>query len=305
MGYMNSLLTGCNFIPTFDSMPVPAYFVDKHRRIIYWNQAAEDLTGYTAAEVMGSHCFDNILIHVDKTGQNLCLNMCPLGETIKDGTPRTAEVFLHHKSGHRVPVRVHTSPLMAEQGNILGAVELFTDISEYNLIQDRMAELENIALFDELTGLPNRAHINTELEIRFHEMERYGTGFAVLFIDIDNFKWFNDRYGHGVGDQILNTVGATLKFASRPFDLFGRWGGEEFVGILKNIGIDELSSVAERYRNLIKSSLIHYRTEMIGITVSVGGTIADSSDTAASLINRADRFMYESKKSGRDRSTTT
>ena len=293
-----------DFIHTFDSMPIPAYFVDKNRKIIYWNRAAEEISGYTAAEVLGSHCFDDILIHIDKTGRSLCRHMCPLAETIKDGAPRTAGVFLHHKAGHRIPVRVHTSPLMDKDGAIVGGVELFTDMREYNLMRDRVAELEDMALFDKLTGLPNRAHIRAEIDVRFHEMARYGTPFAVLFIDIDNFKGFNDRFGHGMGDQVLKTVAATLSAASRPFDLFGRWGGEEFVGVLKNIALDELASVAERYRNLIKSSSIHYQTELIGITVSIGGTVATSTDTIESVIDRADRFMYESKKGGRDRSAT-
>jgi diguanylate cyclase (GGDEF)-like protein/PAS domain S-box-containing protein len=293
-----------DFIPTFDSMPIPVYFVDKNRKIIYWNRAAEEISGYKAAEVLGSRCFDNILIHIDKGGLSLCRHLCPLAETIKDGAPRTAEVFFHHKAGHRIPVRVHTSPLMDKNGAIVGGVEIFTDMREYNLMRDRVAELEDMALFDELTGLPNRAHIRAEIDVRFHEMARYGISFAVLFIDIDNFKGFNDRFGHGMGDQVLKTVAATLSAVSRPFDLFGRWGGEEFVGVLKNIAVDELSSVAERYRNLIKSSSIHYQTEMIGITVSIGGTVATSTDTVESVIDRADRFMYESKKGGRDRSVT-
>ena len=301
---MNSHPIKYDFIPTFDNMPIPAYFVDKNRKIIYWNRAAEDISGYRAAEVMGSHCFDNILVHIDQRGRSLCRNMCPLAETISDGIPRTTEVFLHHQSGHRIPIRVHTSPLLDSDGAIVGGVEIFTDMSEYSLMLSRIAELEDIALFDDLTGLPNRSHINTEIDVRFHEMARYGTAFALLFIDIDHFKEFNDRYGHAVGDQVLKTVAATLKAASRPFDLFGRWGGEEFVGVLKNIATDELVMVAERYRNLIKNSTIHFQTEMIGISVSIGATMANSADAPESVIDRADRFMYESKKLGRDRSTT-
>jgi len=71
-----------DFIPTFDNMPIPAYFVDKNRKIIYWNRAAEDISGYTAAEVFGSHCFDNILVHIDQRGRihwrhNCHLSGCP------------------------------------------------------------------------------------------------------------------------------------------------------------------------------------------------------------------------------------
>ena len=293
-----------NFIHTFDNMPIAAYFVDKNRKITYWNQAAETISGFPATDVIGSHCFDNLLMHIDETGKHLCHGPCPLALTIQDGNPRTAEVFLHHKSGHRVPVRIYTSPLLDNHNTIIGGVEIFTDMSDYSRLLDKLRQLENIAMFDDLTGLPNRLHIKTELDIRFHEMARYGTSFAVLFIDIDNFKDFNDRYGHHIGDQILKTVAATLNASSRPFDIFARWGGEEFVGILKILDPETLKVIAERYRRLIKNSSIHFQDHMIGITVSIGGTIATMTDTIESVVDRADRLMYKSKQNGRDRSTT-
>ena len=293
-----------NLIHTFDHMPVAAYFVDKNRKITYWNQAAETVSGYPAAEVIGSHCYDNILMHIDETGRNLCRGMCPLASTIQDGTPRKAEVFLHHKDGHRVPVHVHTSPLMDNQENIIGGIEIFTDMTEFSLLRTQVKTLENIAKFDDLTGLPNRSHMTAEIDVRLHEKSRYGTSFATLFIDIDHFKNFNDTYGHRIGDQVLKTTGATLSASSRPFDVFARWGGEEFVGLLKNIDPGNLIDIADRYRRLIKNSQISSQNEKIGITVSIGATMATVTDTIESIVDRADRLMYESKKKGRDCCTT-
>ena len=262
------------------------------------------VSGYSAAEVIGSHCYDNILMHIDETGRNLCRGMCPLASTIKDGAPRQAEVYLHHKDGHRVPVRVHTSPLLDNTENVLGGVEIFTDMTEFSLLRTQVRELENIAKFDDLTGLPNRPHMAAEFDVRLHEKSRYGTSFALLFIDIDHFKNFNDTYGHRIGDQVLKTVAATLKAASRPFDVFARWGGEEFVGLLKNIDPGNLIVIADRYRRLIKNSQISFLNERIGITVSIGATMATVADTVESVVDRADRLMYESKKKGRDCCTT-
>ena len=85
------------------------YFVDRERRITYWNRGAERITGYSAAEVVGTSCADNILVHVDALGRQLCQGSCPLIAAMADGAAHEAEVFLHHKQGHRLPVWVRTS----------------------------------------------------------------------------------------------------------------------------------------------------------------------------------------------------
>jgi len=85
------------------------YFVDRNRVIKYWNKAAEQISGYTANEVVGKSCSDNILNHVDSKGNNLCTGMCPLAATITDGKPREDEVYMHHKNGHRIPFSVRVS----------------------------------------------------------------------------------------------------------------------------------------------------------------------------------------------------
>ena len=95
------------------------YFVDRERRITYWNKGAERITGYSAAEVVGKSCADNILVHVDALGRQLCKGSCPLVASMADGAPHEAEVYLHHKQGHRLPVWVRTSPLPAADGTVL------------------------------------------------------------------------------------------------------------------------------------------------------------------------------------------
>ena len=87
------------------------YYVDRARRIRYWNDGAERLTGYGAATVVGQFCYHNLLNHIDAAGTQLCRTGCPLAATMEDGEPREAEVFLRHQAGHRVPVRVRTAPV--------------------------------------------------------------------------------------------------------------------------------------------------------------------------------------------------
>jgi diguanylate cyclase (GGDEF)-like protein/PAS domain S-box-containing protein len=279
------------------------YFTDRNRSIIYWNKAAEEITGYRADEVVGHHCQDNILIHVDAKGRSLCKSLCPLAHTMQDLEPRQGHVFLHHKLGHRIPVHVRTTPLMDEKGELVGGAEFFTEERAHESMHQRIRELQHLALLDPLTELPNRYHLEIEIEARFHEMQRMGLSFGLLFMDIDHFKDFNDSYGHQTGDKVLQTVARTLRAATRPFDLVGRWGGEEFLGVIRSVNEDALVEIGERLRQLVGSSSVPYQQQRLQATISIGATLARAEDTMEGLINRADALMYTSKQNGRNRLT--
>lgn len=277
------------------------YFVDRTRKILYWNRAAEKITGFLASEVLGKCCADNILRHVDKFGNGICETGCPLKEVIMDGVSRDAEVFLHHKDGHRIPVSIHAAPVLDVTGRIIGAVEAFTDNTPKASILARIAELEELVMLDPLTMLGNRRFVEMNLQSRLDEMNRYGLFFGVLFLDIDHFKNINDRYGHDCGDKVLKMVARTLAVNSRPFDVFGRWGGEEFVGVIQRVDHQSLYDIAERLRNLVKASFVVENDQRVQVTVSVGACFARVGDTLETLIKRADGLMYRSKTLGRDR----
>jgi diguanylate cyclase (GGDEF)-like protein/PAS domain S-box-containing protein len=276
------------------------YFVDRNRIITYWNKAAEQISGFLADEVVGKSCADNILTHVDSEGNNLCTGTCPLEATIKDGQFREADVYMHHKDGHRIPVSVRASALSDKEGNTLGAIELFTDISHQTANELRIKELEKMALLDNLTQLANRNYIEKEIQARFDEIRRYQVPFGILFMDIDHFKSFNDTYGHHVGDEVLKSVAGTFVANGRPFDLFGRWGGEEFIGIIRNIHAEDLKRMGNRLRSLIEKSYILHKGEKLNVTISIGATLVKQDDTIDSLIIRADAFLYRSKAKGRN-----
>ena len=279
------------------------YLVDHNRKIIYWNQVAEKITGYRSEEVLGRRCRDNILIHVDKDGKSLCRGDCPIDATIVDGEFRDAEVYLHHKDGHRVPVWIRAAPLRDTVGNIIGGAELFTDLSGGNAITDKLQELERLSFLDNLPQLANRRFAEMELYSRISEKKRYGTSFGIIFMDIDYFKRVNDTYGHDAGDRVLKTVARTFANTARPSDLMGRWGGEEFIAILQRVDHEGLHAAAERIRSLVEKSLIRENGLTLKVTVSIGATLAGKTDTAGSIVKRADDLLYQSKNNGRNRCT--
>jgi diguanylate cyclase (GGDEF)-like protein/PAS domain S-box-containing protein len=287
-----------------DNLYDGVYFVDCGRKITYWNRGAERITGYSKAEVVGSSCVENMLRHVDDFGNLLCHVGCPLGKTIQDGEVREADIYLHHKMGHRIPVQVRVTPLRDAEGKIVGAIEVFSENSSKVNANHRISELEKVAFLDPLTGVGNRRYTEMVLEERLNELQRYGWPFAVLFFDIDNFKQVNDTYGHDAGDRVLKVVSRTLLTNLRSFDFIGRWGGEEFFGIVVNVGKDQLFAIANKFRFLVEHSSIPVGKEMLQVTVSIGATLARREDTVVNLVKRADELLYKSKTRGRNRITT-
>jgi len=287
-----------------DALKEGAYFVDRERRITYWNKAAERLTGFRSEEVVGHRCSENILVHVDCQGKNLCKAGCPLLATMEDTLTREAEVFFHHRRGHRVPVSVRTTPLEDDEGNVVGGIELFAEISPEENLRERMAELERRSLLDLLTGVPNRRYLDSELAALFALWQKSGVPFGVLFFDIDHFKGFNDTHGHDIGDRVLETTAKTLVSAVRSFDVIGRWGGEEFVGLFPNAERETLASIGERLRSAVEATWIEADGQRLSVTVSIGGASAAKEDlSAAAVVKRADTMMYRSKQEGRNRVT--
>ena len=279
------------------------YFVDKQRRITYWNQGAERITGYLAKDVVGLSCADNLLVHVDAAGNELCTRGCPLAAAMQDGDIHEAPVFLHHAQGHRVPVLVRVSPLRNEQGQVIGAVESFSDNSMLVDTQKLVDELYLAANQDPLTGIANRRGIQSLLEAVHVEATQQNIPGAVIMVDVDFFKRVNDQYGHAVGDQALCMVANTLQSNIRATDGVGRWGGEEFLVVLRRIDQAHLKEVAEKLRILVENSRLPHQDGFIQVTISLGAVPIQPDSSPEDNLQRADDLLYRSKSDGRNRVT--
>lgn len=282
-----------------DSLHDGVYFVDRERRITYWNEGAARITGFPPEDVVGNLCYDNLLSHVDGKGRQLCMGHCPLSATMGDGQGREAQVFLRHKAGHRVPVQVRVSPLVNQEGKIVGAVEIFNDDSARESIKRRAEELEQMAFLDPLTRAANRRYLEIRLQTALREYELHQDPFGVLLIDMDHFKQINDGNGHDVGDSALIGVVRTLNGALRSTDTVGRWGGDEFLAVLGHVDRENLVQLAERCCRLVAETRIPRGSTMIPLSISVGGAVFRGVESVEELIARADRTLYASKARGR------
>lgn len=289
--------------PLLDQMFDAVYLVDRERRIVYWNAAAERLTGYAPQEVVGRPCGDGLLCHVDQDGQLLCQGPCPLARTMLDGRPRQDDIYLHHRDGHRVPVTVRCSPLRNDCGEVIGAMEVFSDNSALHSLQQRVTAAERLALIDPLTGLANRRQAEDLLDAHTDELHRTGTPFGVLVADVDGFKAINDTWGHPVADRVLTMVAGTLARNVRPFDTAARWGGDEFLAVLRAVDPTTLAVTGERLRRLVESSFLEVDGQRVAVTISLGATLARQGESKAAVLDRADRCLYASKGEGRNQLT--
>ena len=288
-----------------DHMGDGVYFVDRERRILYWNEGATRLTGYTAEEILGRHCQDDILCHVDALGTHLCQEACPLSASIDDGHLHEAHVFLRHKQGRRVPVDVRVQPMRGADGTIIGAVEIFSDASAHYEAERKANAMKRMAFLDHITQLPNRRFLEMSLRTALSEFDEHKDPFGVVMFDIDGFKEINDTFGLSCGDRAMQEVSKTLLGALRPTDVVGRWGGDEFVAIVGNVDRKILHMLVHRCVVLVEQTVIvsdDGRTVLPSI--SAGAALVHAGDTAEDLIQRADALMYQSKAGGRNRSTT-
>jgi diguanylate cyclase (GGDEF)-like protein/PAS domain S-box-containing protein len=285
-----------------DNIYEGVYFVDLDRRIIYWNRGAERITGFTAAEMVGKFCADNLLVHVDELGRCLCTSACPLVDVMQQKCVHNSDqMFVHHKAGHRLPVAVSISLIRDDSGAPIGAVEIFSERSTLDQDLQLIETLKRDSLIDALTGLPNRRYLQMNLTGSLAEFERHGIGFGLVFADVDNFKQFNDSYGHDVGDRVLKLVGNTMGNCMRAYDMVGRWGGEEFLATIRFTDTEQFRTVAEKLRVMVEQSFFMHGDERLQVTITLGATHVRPGDTAESLVNRADQLMYAGKQAGRNR----
>ena len=293
------------FREMLDDLADGVYLVDRDSEILFWNDASERISGYSASEVVGRHCFENILRHVDQDGTRLCFGLCPLACTMRDGVPRSADLWLHHKAGQRVPVSVRATPIHDGGGEIIGAIEFFTDSSRFAATAEEVSKLKALAVTDPLTGLPNGRYLELALNSRLTEVRRLSRALGVVFADIDRFKAVNDTYGHEIGDEVLKMVARTLSGNLRGGDTATRFGGRR--GIRAPAARQRsrrARALSERLGMLVRTSSIDLKAgQELSVTISMGATLATKQDHAENLLHRADQLLYRSKHDGRDRVT--
>ena len=171
------------------------------------------------------------------------------------------------------------------------------------LLRAETASLEELAMTDQLTGLPNRRSFDTRLGIEFRRAQRYGRPLSVALLDLDFFKRVNDSRGHAAGDMVLIETASLIRRYLRESDVAARYGGEEFIVLLPESGEDAALVAAEKLRQVIEAHRFGDSASPLPLTVSIGVASLPYAgiDSPARLVELADRALYRAKETGRNR----
>lgn len=285
-----------------DAVAEGVYHTDVERRILHWNSASHGLTGFDPPSVLGVRCQDRVLRHVDHQGHELCdTARCPLVVPLGSTGRHHADMYLHHREGHLVPVSVRSFAHRDEAGLVTGVTQVF---SPRSTSAKGPQDWKRAALTDALTGLGNRRAFQQAWARAHRGLTTKGAVFGLLMVDVDHFKRVNDNHGHGVGDKVLRMVAKTLAGCVRQHDTVVRWGGEEFLVLVRQADAPSLAALAERMRHLVAQGWVTVGGEHLGVTVSVGGALARLDDRADDVVGRADARLFSAKEAGRNQTIT-
>ena len=274
------------------------YGVDTEGLITFINPAAKEILGYEEDdELLGKSPY-KMFHHEHQDGTPKSINECPLQRAYGNGYQFVSrETTFLHKEGNHILIECTIYPLQIE-GKMEGSVVAFRDITERKLLED---ELKWQATHDSLTGLPNRAYFEEQLGQEVRRLNRSNESSALLYLDLDRFKYINDTAGHAAGDQLLIELAKELCLRMRKADVHARIGGDEFASILRNIKVDQVEELTNEFRKLIEDFKFVYKGKDYNITASFGVTILNrETDSYGDALANADIACYISKNRGRN-----
>jgi diguanylate cyclase (GGDEF)-like protein/PAS domain S-box-containing protein len=268
------------------------YVHDLHGTLLAVNTTAERLSGYTRAEIVGESLARFL------APESWAVVQAVLSEDVREDRQfKPFEIDLRRKDGTLLPVEVNAR-LLCDDGKPVAVEGIARDITERRRAE---ATIRHMAFYDALTGLPNRVLFNDYLRNALALAKRHERSLAVLFIDLDRFKFINDSLGHHTGDLLLQAVTQRLTECVREGDTVARMGGDEFTILLPDVdGAPDAADVAQRLLNALLSPFLIGSSELF-VSTSIGISMYPTDgDDAETLLKHADTAMYRAKDQGRN-----
>ena len=273
---------------------------DRHGVVQFLNQAAEQLTGWTLAEARGRQLGDIFQLLDSGDTQTVPVRQA-IEHVLSQGEPLRFTAHgaqLIRRDGSTRPIGERAAPVKSPNGEILGMVVVMRDVTPERRLSD---QLRHQALHDALTGLPNRAQFEQRLESAVRQARKRGTMYAVMFVDLDQFKMVNDTCGHRAGDEVIRLAGAAIQRQLREGDLVARLGGDEFGVVLKNLSAEETLLMAERIRKGVEDLRFTHEGRTFPVGASIGVAYNDTAlESVTDVLCAADRACYAAKEGGRN-----
>jgi diguanylate cyclase (GGDEF)-like protein/PAS domain S-box-containing protein len=304
-----------------DRINVGIFTVDRQMRLVQWNHFMALNTGKSASEVLGKNlfeCFPELprawlqrkldSVFVLENFAFVSWRQRPYVFAFQHNRPVTGGIDWMRQDGTFFPVRDEKGAVNAVTAALYDATDVAVSHRQFEdanrKLHDAMTELERLSNTDALTGVYNRRHLQQQLELEISRVRRYGGSLSLIVFDLDHFKRVNDSFGHLGGDAVLRFVAERVGSSIRDLDVFARYGGEEFCLALPATQGDGAVQLAERLRRMLEREPAPFDGKLIPFTVSLGvSEMAPDIHTPAELFERADRALYQSKTSGRNRVT--
>jgi len=261
--------------------------------IVDVNESFARISGYTRAEVLGKKLQT---LKIDRQDPEY---VSDIWNTLQNRGYWSGELWNRAKDGKLLPELLTINEICGADGTTQHYVALSFDITSF---KEHEEKLKRIALYDQLTGLPNRSYMLDKLQHALQQSKRRRNTIAIVSVDLDHFKEVNDTYGHSVGDALLVSVGNRMVSSLRETDTFARIGGDEFIGILTDLQNREVCiPIIERLRN-VASEPVLIEGHTIRISASIGVTFYHSGivSNIDQLLKTADFAMYKAKHSGKN-----
>ena len=280
-----------------DKLQTGVYIVDRNRRIRFWNEGAEQITGYLRQDVVGRFLRDHLLTSdavkdVDSEPDD------PINLVFRDGKPSTMDVSILHKDGYRVPIVLRTNPIRNSHGAVVGAAESFEKNRSASDWTRRQAGLADFGCLDTMTGVAAQSFMETQLRENLTIFAEHNIPFGILLIQIDHMDQFRESRGPGVVSTILRVIAQSVENCVRPSDLVGCWGVNQFIAILLECRESEVARVGERVRKMIGQAEIEWWGDRFSVTSPVGGAGCRAGDNAELILARAAASLQESIEKG-------
>jgi len=282
-----------------DSMTDAVVFVDPSLQILFWNRAAERLTGIASEAVVNKLWSPPLVNMKDTSSAAVAPEECPVAKSIRDCEQWAQRCEIRDRSGEQIQVDMIVTPVSAKNGVIMGATLLLHDATSQVSLEQRVQTLHEKATRDPLTGVANRSEFD-----RFHRqfvVDHLASGVpcSLIISDLDFFKKVNDNYGHQAGDEALVSFASLLRRHCRNGDLVARYGGEEFVLLCADCD----NATATKRAQQIRLELSEMPQPMLGgrcLTASFGVTEVQNGDTPEAMLRRSDRALLQAKDNGRN-----
>jgi PAS domain S-box-containing protein/diguanylate cyclase (GGDEF)-like protein len=265
--------------------------LDLQKRIVFWNDGAEQITGYARIDVLGHPCAESLLLHCEQTSCEVCQEKCPIAAALQTAQPVEAASFIHHKSGHRTPVHTWAIPLRDQHGSMIGVTYTFEEQVAASGPDPNDQSMKDLGCLDNTTGLPNQAMMYSHLRATLSTFAELLIPFGIVCLEAHELSQFRARYGQEATRAILQVLARTLRSAVWPTDFVGTWSEGRFLLILIGCGEAALQVVTERMLDMMGSATITWWGEELPVAVSIGYTAALPGDTDESVLQRAQQSL--------------